>query len=177
MAEPRESTYATDYMKRISFLDGQVLHDFHLNRMQRNVAEAIKLQTTRSKYDFYLMVSPYNIYFMEAFVDESNRHENSTAELNQLTFSINSGTWISKMLEIPEVTDEINIVANYEDYPNDGAFVTFYYRTSEENSWTEIKPDEPVYLRVPSKYLQIRVDCQYTGTIRPEVYDYALMWK
>ena len=174
---PQESPYTTDYMKRISFLDGQVLHDFHLNRMQKNVAEAIKLQIICSKYDFYLMVSPYNMYFMEPFVNNGNRHENSTAVLNELTFSINSGTWISKMLQLPNTTNEINIVANYEDYPNDGAHVLFYYRTSEENTWTAIEPDQPVYLTVPSQFIQIKVECIYTGVIRPNVYDYCLMWK
>lgn len=169
--------YATDYMKRIAFLDGQVLHDFHLNNMQKNVAEAIKLQTTRSKYDFYLLVSPYNMYFLEPFVDESRRASSSTAALNQLTFSINSGSWVGELLELPKATSEINLVSNFEDYPGQGAYVKFFYRTAEGNSWIPIEPDEPTYLPVPEKYIQIKVECTYMGTIRPIAYDYALMWK
>lgn len=172
-----ESTYATDYMKRIAFLDGQVLHDFHLNRMQKNVSEAIKLQTTRSKYDFYLMVSPYNMYFLEPFVNRSFRHEDSTSTLNELTFSISQGSWESTLLTLPETTDEISLVANFEDYPAQGAHVHFYYRTALNNAWTPLVPDDPTYLSAPSKYFQIKVECSYSGTVRPTVYDYALMWK
>src|SRR5690606_33184567 len=83
--------YTTDYMKRIAFLDGQVLHDFHLNRMQKNIAEAIKLKTTRERYDMYLLVSPYQMYFHDALVSEDFRHSASTATLNNLSFSFSSG--------------------------------------------------------------------------------------
>jgi hypothetical protein len=170
-------TYTTDYMKRIAFLDGQVLHDFHLNIMQKNVAEAIKLQTTRSKYDFYLLVSPYNMYFYEPFISNNERDPDSNAVLNQLSFSISAGSWESNLLELPAPTDEINLAANFEDYPDKGAYVNFYYRTAKGNSWIPFQPDQPIYLPVPKKYFQIKVECSYTGTIRPTVYDYALLWK
>jgi len=169
--------YTTDYMKRIAFLDGQVLHDFHLNIMQKNVAEAIKLQTTRSKYDFYLLVSPYNQYFMEAFVNNNERDPNSTAALNQLSFSFSAGSWESTLLELPSTTNEICLVSNFEDYPSQGAYVKFYYRTAMGNTWIPILPDDPTYLSVPKRYFQIKVECTYTGTIRPSVYDYTLLWK
>lgn len=172
-----ESNYTADYMKRIAFLDGQVLHDFHLNIMQKNVAEAIKLQTTRSKYDFYLLVSPYNMYFMEPFISNNDRDANSTAVLNQLAFSVSAGSWESSLLELPAVTEEICLVSNFDDYPNQGAYVRFFYRTAIGNDWTPIQPDAPTYLKVPKKYFQIKVECSYTGTIRPAVYDYALLWK
>lgn len=170
-------SYTTDYMKRIAFLDGQVLHDFHLNMMQKNIAEAIKLKTTRERYDLYLLVSPYAMYFNEPFVDTTDRDVNSTAELNNLSFSINSGSWESTLLELPAVTSEICLVSNFEDYPSQGATVNFYYRTAIDNQWIPITPDQPVYLGVPKKYFQIKVECLYTGTIRPTVYDYTLLWK
>lgn len=169
--------YATDYMKRIAFLDGQVLHDFHLNIMQKNIAEAIKLKTTRERYDFYLLVSPYNMYFHEPFVDSVDRDPASTATLNTLQYSISQGSWESSLIELPATTNEINLVSNFEDYPSQGANVNFYYRTAKDNQWIPITPDQPVYLGVPKKYFQIKVECLYSGTIRPQVYDYALMWK
>jgi hypothetical protein len=170
-------TYTTDYMKRIAFLDGQVLHDFHLNIMQKNIAEAIKAKTTRERYDFYLLVSPYNMYYHEPFINTTDRDPESTAELNTLSFSISSGSWITPLLELPAATTEINLVANFEDYPSQGATVNFYYRTAVGNQWIPIIPDQPVLLPVPKRYFQIKVECLYTGTIRPTVYDFALMWK
>lgn len=171
------ATYSTDFMKRIAFLDGQVLHDFHLNIMQKNIAEAIKLKTTRERYDFYLLVSPYNMYFHEPFVDNTDRNSASTAVLNGLTFSINSGSWESSLLELPATTSEICLVSNFEDYPNQGATVNFYYRTAIGNQWIPITPDMPVNLALPKRYFQIKCECLYTGTVRPAVYDFALLWK
>ena len=164
-------------MKRITFLDGQILHDFHLNIMQKNIAEAIKVKTTLERYDMLLLVSPYNYYFAELFIDESNKHSDSTAQLNTLTFSINSDEWITKLLELPAATDEICIQASYEDFPEQKSFVHFYYRTSEINSWEKIDVDKPIYLISPTKYLQIKVHCVYDGTIRPTVYDFAVLLK
>lgn len=166
-----------NFMKRIAFLDGQVLHDFHLNIMQKNVAEAIKLQTTYTKYDFYLLVSPYNQYFVEPFINENYKSPSSTADLNSLAFSISSGSWVGKLLELPAVTEEICLVSNFEDYINQGAYVKFYYRTSESNEWIPMNVDVPTYLSEPKKYIQIKVECSYQGIIRPAVYDYALLWK
>lgn len=171
------ATYTADFMKRIAFLDGQVLHDFHLNRMQKNIAEAIKQLNTRERYDIYLLVSPYNEYFHETFIDDADRDPASTAVVNTLQYSINQGVWESTMLSLPQTTNEINLVSNFEDYPNKGANVNFYYRTSRSNPWVPIMPDQPAYLSSPSRYFQIKIECLYTGTIRPAVYDYALMWK
>lgn len=171
-------TYTTDYMKRIAFLDGQVLHDFHLNMMQKNIAEAIKLKTTQERYDFYLLVSPYNMYFVESFVNNAERSNESTAQLNTLSFSINSGAWVSNLLTLPEVTDEIYLLSNFKDNPSLGATVQFYYRTTIDSEWIPAKIDTSIYLEnTSSKYFQIKIECLYTGTVRPEVYDYALLWK
>ncbi len=169
--------YTTDYMKRIAFLDGQVLHDFHLNRMQKNIAEAIKLKTTRERYDMYLLVSPYNMYFHDPLVSNDYRHPDSTSVLNNLSFSISSGSWESTLLHLPAPTNEICVVSNFEDYPEKGATVHFYYRTAIGNSWIPISPDKPEYLLSPARYIQVKVECMYTGTVRPTVYDYALLWK
>jgi hypothetical protein len=170
-------SYTTDYMKRIAFLDGQVLHDFHLNIMQKNIAEAIKLKTTRDRYDFYLLVSPYNTYYHEPFVNTTDQDPESTAVLNNLTFSVNSGTWVTTLLELPAVTDEICLVSNFEDFPSQGATVNFYYRAAVSDQWIPILPDQPEYLGVSKKYFQIKVECIYTGTVRPTVFDFALLWK
>lgn len=178
MATAPDLVINSGYVKRIAFLDGQVLHDFHLNYMQRNFAEALKRKTTQERYDIYLMVSPYNLYFMESFVDQVYRDAIlSTDAWNSLEFSNASGSWVSTLLELPDATNEINLVANYEDYPEQGATVEFFYRHSPEEQWQPILPDEPVYLSVPKKYMQIKVECNYTGTIRPRIFDYALLWK
>lgn len=166
-----------EYMNRIAFLDGQVLHDFHLNIMQKNIAEAIKSKTTQERYDFYLLVSPYSAYYMEPFINTANRDSSSTATLNTLSFSISSGSWITPMLELPKETDEINLVANFEDYPNQGAYVRFYYRTTVDSDWISINVDKPVLFASPKRYIQIKAECSYAGTIRPTIYDFSLMWK
>lgn len=166
-----------NYMKRITFLDGQVLHDFHLNIMQKNIAEALKLKTTQERYDMYMLVSPYNYYYCEAFIDNSMRHSSSTAVLNTLTFTINADQWITPLLELPQNTQEIYLLGNYEDYPDQNCEVDFYYRTSEASNWVKVAVDTPIYLPVPSRYIQVKVDCRYSGTIRPTMYDFALMVK
>ncbi|SFJ62229.1 hypothetical protein SAMN02799624_05215 [Paenibacillus sp. UNC496MF] len=166
-----------NYMKRISFLDGQVLHDFHLNTMQANIAQAIKLKTMYERYDMLLLVSPYQTYFAEPFVDTSNRDAASTAVLNTLSYSMNADSWITSLLQLPAVTSEIYLLANYEEYPASGATVKFSYRTGSSGSWVSCKIDEPIYLPVASKFIQIKVDCLYTGTVRPVVYDFCVQWK
>ena len=125
----------------------------------------------------YMLVSPYNYYFAEPFIDNTNRDPSSTAELNPLTFTINSDSWITTMLEFPVATDEIYLLANYEDYPKQSCYVNFYYRTSVANNWIKVAVDTPIYLPVPSKFAQIKVECVYSGTVRPTVYDFAVMVK
>jgi hypothetical protein len=166
-----------NYMKRITFLDGQVLHDFHLNIMQKNISEAIKLKTTQERYDMLMLVSPYNYYYSESFIDNSKRHSSSTAVLNTLTFTINADQWITNLFELPENTEEIYLLGNFEDYPNQNCFVDFHYRTNDSGSWIKVSVDSPIYLPAPSKFLQIKIDCRYTGTIRPTVYDFAVLVK
>lgn len=169
--------YQSDYVKRIAFLDGQVLHDFHLNLMQKNIAESMKLQTSRSKYDFYLLISPYKMYFMETFISDQDRDPNSTAMLNQLSFSISDGSWETTLLEFPELMEEMSLVLSYEDYPEQGAYINFYYRTAKENAWIPFLPDEANYFTEPSKHMQLKLECITTESIRPVVYDFALLLK
>lgn len=166
-----------NYMKRIAFLDGQVLHDFHLNSMQANIAEAIKLKTMYERYDMLLLVSPYKYYFAEPFVETKYRDPSSTAILNPLSYTINADSWITPLLELPAMTDEICLLANYEDDLANGSTVKFYYRTSTSSPWTEAKIDFPIYLTSPSKFLQVKADCNYSGTVRPVIYDFAVQWK
>ncbi|QHW35670.1 hypothetical protein GZH47_32755 (plasmid) [Paenibacillus rhizovicinus] len=166
-----------NYMKRIAFLDGQVLHDFHLNTMQANISEAIKLKTTLERYDMLLLVSPYKYYFCEGFTDDSNRDPSSNAVRSTLSFSINQDSWITPLLELPATTDELYIQSNMEEDPDFGSTVKFFYRHSTSGSWNEVKADKPIYLTTASKFVQLKVQCLYTGTTRPTVYDFCLMWK
>jgi hypothetical protein len=167
---------APKYMERISFLDGQILHDFHLNNMQKNISEAIKTRSVKERYDMLMLVSPYNFYHAESFINSKNRNSLSTARINSLTFSINQDQWITNIMELPEATSEFYLLSEYEDNESESSYVDFYYRTGEANSWIKIKVDTPVYM--PStRYFQLRVDCRYAGTTRPEVYDYAILFK
>ena len=161
------------YLKRIAFLDGQVLHDFHLNIMQRNIAEAIKQKVTQERYDILLMTSNFEYYFCEPLIDESNRDPSSDALLNNLTFTIHEGSWITSMLELPEVTDEFYIYANFEDYPDSDAKLKFFYRTATTNTWREVNVDTAIPLE--TKYLQVKAELLYTGTVRPTLHDFAVM--
>ncbi|GAK42038.1 hypothetical protein TCA2_4530 [Paenibacillus sp. TCA20] len=166
-----------NYMKRIAFLDGQVLHDFHLNTMQKNISEAIKLKTMYERYDMLLLCSPYKLYFAEPFVDEVYKDPSSTAILDTLTNSIKADSWISVLHELPATTDELYLLANQEVDVANGASVDYYYRVNTSSPWQKMTTDVAVYLSTPTKFVQIRIDCKYTGTVRPAVYDYCLMWK
>ncbi|CDQ41821.1 hypothetical protein [Virgibacillus salexigens] len=164
------------HMERITFLDGQILHDFHLNNMQRNIAEFVKTKTTKERYDMLMLVSPYNYYFAEPFINNNHRDSSSTAELNSLRFSINQDQWITNFMELPVATEEFYILSEYENNPDSNSYVDFYYRTSPTNSWIKIDVDAPVYMPL-TKYFQLQVDCRYSGTTRPEVYDFAVLFK
>ncbi len=166
-----------NYMKRIAFLDGQVLHDFHLNNLQKNVAEAIKLKTMYERYDMLLLCSPYKFYFAEPFVDEAYKDPTSTAALDTLSNSIKADSWISVLHELPAATDEIYLLSNAEIDAANGATVDYYYRTNTGSAWRKFSTDTATYFTTNSKFIQIRIDCKYTGTVRPAVYDYCLMWK
>lgn len=164
------------HMERISFLDGQILHDFHLNNMQRNIAEAIKTKTTKERYDMLMLVSPYNYYFAEPFVSTKYRDPSSTAQLDSIRFAINQDRWVSTILELPEASEEFYLYSEFEDNEAEYSFVDFYYRTGDGNSWVPIEVDTPIYM--PStRYFQLRIDCRYSGTTRPLVSDYAVMFK
>jgi hypothetical protein len=166
-----------NYMKRISFLDGQVLHDFHLNTMQSNIAQAIKLKTMYERYDMLLMVSNYNLYFAEPFIDTKYRDPSSSAALNTITYSISADSWITPLLGLPSPTTELYLLSSYEDNPANGATITFSYRTANGQPWIKMSIDKPVYFDTPISNVQLKVDCNYTGTTRPIVYDYCLFWK
>lgn len=164
------------YIKRISFLDGQILQDFHLNNMQRNIAEAFKDLTVKERYDMQMLVSPYNYYFAETFINNNNRSSESTAEIDTMRFVIEQGSWITRMLELPEATDEFYLLSEYEDNEKEQNKVEFYYRTHVDNPWIKIEVDTPIYIP-QTKYIQIKVDCLFTGTTRPTVYDFAVLFK
>ncbi len=165
------------FMKRIAFLDGQVLHDFHLNSMQKNIAEAIKLNTMYERYDILLLCSPYRFFFAEPFVDESFRDPSSTAVLDTLSNSIKADIWISTLIELPATTSEIYLLSDSEIDISNGASVDYYYRANTSAAWIKMPTDTAVYLNTPTKFIQIKIDCKYAGTVRPAVYDYSLMWK
>lgn len=163
------------YLKRISFLDGQILHDFHLNIMQRNIAEAIKQKVTQERYDILLMTSNYDYYFCESLIDNSNRDSSSDAILNTLTYTVHEGSWVSTMLELPEITDEFYLYANFEDFPEKLARVKFFYRIATTNAWREVSVDTAIPVSTGTKYIQVKAELTYTGTVRPTLHDFAIM--
>lgn len=164
------------YISRISFLDGQILQDFHLNSMQKNIAESFKVMTVKERYDMKMLVSPYDYYFSETFTKNTNRSSSSTATIDQMRFLINQGFWVTRMLELPVRTKEVYLLSEYQDDPAKGSEVKFYYRAREENAWIQIEIDEPIHIP-ETKHIQIKVECNYTGVVRPEVYDFALYVK
>lgn len=170
---------AARFMKIIHFMNGQELEDFHLNSMQNNFAKALKAKTTQDKYDTYLLISPYNYYFYESFADEQNKSAESTSKLNvnELEFYIESGDWITKMMTLPQQTDEIMFVGSVEENRAEGAYVEFYYRTSTEGDWTIAATDTAITLPNKIEYIQVMARCYYVGTIRPRLNDFALLVK
>lgn len=169
---------AAQFMKIIHFMNGQELEDFHLNNMQQNFAQALKAKTTQDRYDTYLLVSPYNYYCYEPFVDKTNYDSvESTATLNSLEFYIEAGDWVTKMMTLPEKTEEIMFVGSIEEDRVNGAYVEFYYRTSTEGDWKLVNTDTAIYLTTPTEYIQVMARCYYTGAIRPRLNDFALLIK
>jgi hypothetical protein len=166
-----------NYMDRIAFLDGQVLHDYHLNIMQKNMAEAIKTRIVQERYDMLMLVSPYNYYFSESFVNDDQRDPSSTAILNTQSFCITSDSWITRFLQLPTATSEICLMSDYEDNVKEEAFVSFYYRTAGDAPWIKVIIDQEITLPTPSDKIQIKIECQYKTTVSPIVYDFALMSK
>lgn len=169
--------FETESLERIAFIDGQNLHDYHLNQMQGNIAEAIKRRATQERYDQYLLLSPYSVYFGEDFTTDEYRSSTSTAVRNKLTMMVEADAWISVMHELPEQAEEIYIVSKYWEDKANGATVQFSYRTTTNGAWIPIPVDTGVLLSSKSRYVQVKVQCNYAGQVRPAVADYALMYK
>lgn len=170
-------SFENESMEQIAFIDGQPLHDYHLNQLQTNVAEGIKRKSTIERYDQYLLLSPYGYYFGEDFTTDRYRSSTSTAIRNKLTMAIEADTWVSVMHELPEQAEEIYIVSKFWEDRANGATVDFAYRTTTNGAWIPMPVDTGVLLTAKSRYVQIRVRCNYTGQVRPVVTDYALMFK
>lgn len=170
-------SYIYGYVKQIAFINGQVLEDFHLNMMQTNFADAMKHKSVRDRYDTLILVSPYNYYFMESFVDNTDRDPSSTAQRDALSYCIRQGNWITPFLQLPTAAQEVCIYASYEDNPALSANVKFYIRTLEDGFWQQVQVDYPVKMPANTRNIQIKAECTYTGTIRPELYDFALFVK
>lgn len=169
--------FERESMERIAFIDGQDLHDYHLNNLQKNVAEGIKRKATIERYDQYLLLSPYYVYFAEDFTSDEYRSAASTAVRNTLTMMVEADAWISVMHELPDLAEEIYIVSKYWEDKANGANVEFSYRTTTNGAWVPIPVDTGVVLPTKSRYVQIKVQCNYAGQVRPAVVDYALMYK
>lgn len=169
--------FEKESMERIAFIDGQNLHDYHLNEMQSNIAEGLKRKMTLERYDTYLLLSPYSVYFAEDFTTDEFRNTASSAIRNKLTMAIEADTWISVMHELPEQAEEIYLVSKYWESRANGATVAFSYRTTTNGSWVPFPVDTGILLATKSRYIQIRVQCGYTDQVRPAVVDYALMYK
>lgn len=169
--------FESESMQRIAFIDGQPLHDYHLNQLQSNVAEGIKRKSTIERYDQYLLLSPYSVYFAEDFTTDTYRSSSSTAVRNKLTMSIEADNWVSVMHELPDLAEEIYIVSKFWEDRTNGATVEFAYRTTTNGAWIPMPVDTGVLLTSKSRYIQIRVSCNYTGQVRPVVTDYALMYQ
>jgi len=165
-----------NHLERIAFLDGQILTDVHLNKMQKNIAESLKDKTTRERYDMLMLVSPYNYYTYDSFIDESKKDNLSTAKLDNLRYMISEDEWIAKIVELPEQSEEAYILSDYEKDQNNESSIDFYYRISEGNEWTKVEADTPIYMPRTS-YFQLKIHCRYEGSTRPAVYDYAVMFK
>lgn len=170
-------SFETESMERIAFIDGQPLHDYHLNQLQRNVAEGIKRKATIERYDQYLLLSPYSVYFAEDFTSDKYRSSASNAVRNTLTMSIEADNWISVMHELPDQAEEIYIVSKFWEDRANGATVEFAYRTTTNGAWIPMPVDTGILLTNKSRYIQVRVSCKYTGQVRPVVTDYALMYQ
>lgn len=170
-------TISYGFIKQIAFINGQVLEDYHLHMMQTNFSDALKHKSVRDRYDTLLLVSPYNYYFMESFIDNADRHSSSTAVRDALSYCVRQGDWITPFLQLPSGAEEICMYASFEDNQALSANVKFYIRTVEEGFWQEARVDYPVKLPKNTRNIQIKAVCSYFGTVRPELYDFAMFVK
>jgi len=172
-------TFIDGYMKKMLFADGQILQDFHLNTMQDNFSEAIKIKTTKERYDLLMLLSPYTMYFSEDFTSNTYRDTLSTADRNEYTYSISSGSWISKYQTVPSSykVNEIYILSNMEETLSLGATVRVSYRTSSSGSYQVASLGVPISFSSARSGFQIKIECLYTSTVRPTVSDFCVMWR
>lgn len=163
--------------ERIGFIDGQFLEAKSLALLQENIGSALKLQSTQDKYDMLILVSPYKFYLAEPFLSDAGRDSSSTAQRDKMSYTINDGMWMTPFYELPERSDTVAIFSTYYDNPAKGSTVRFFFRTVEEGDWHELLPDYEVKLASSTSSIQVKVECAYTMTERPEVKDFAIFFK
>lgn len=172
-------SFVDGYIKKIIFANGQILQDFHLNILQDNVSKALKIKTTRERYDLMLMLSKYQMYFSEDFTSTTFRDSSSTAIISDYNYAVSSGNWITAPLFVPpdQKINEFLVLANLEEYNSVGSIVNLYYRTSTSEAFQLIARDFPVFFSSPKAMIQIKFEMIYTSTVRPSIFDFAVLWK
>lgn len=177
VAKSKDLRLTYGIFERIGFIDGQILSANHLALLQENIGSALKLQSTQDKYDMLILVSPYEFYIAEPFLSDDRRDSSSTAMRDKMAYTINDGIWVTPFYELPERANSFAVFSTYYDNHQNGSSVKFYYRTVEEGDWEEMVPDYEVKLAASTSSIQIKIECSYMISERPEVKDFAVFFK
>ena len=163
------------YIKKLLFVDGQVLHAHHLNKMQDSIAGAVKEKITIEKYDSILDFSKYKCYFLETFINTNFKSYLSSCTIDEEYIRLVDGEWVTPLLELPtsDLANEILILSSTE-IP-EGAFVKFYFRNNLTDTFEEI--NEKKTFTTPKDKIQIKVKAISSATKDAYVNDFALFWK
>lgn len=172
-------TSVDGYVQRILFVNGQILHHYHLNVMQEQLSFALKEKTIRERYDTMLLFSPYKFVLFDALIDDRYKDPQSTAERNEYNFTFSNGFWLSKPFYFPAdaLVRSFMVMAGINENQDVGATVSISYRTTSNGLFVSPNSYGVVELNNPTNFLQLKITCNTTGIAQPSVHDYAVLWK
>ncbi|WP_069590498.1 hypothetical protein [Neomoorella thermoacetica] len=163
---------------RQKFHDGQVVHDYHLNGIQLEIAREIKKRYLINYYDLRLLNSPYIYYFLEPVIDTTRRDGGSAlldTDLLVITNTVLKATedWTTLTMTLSQPTSEIMLFAEHK-IPDNTA-IDYYYLDVDGSTWLPLQPETPVAVTLSS--IKLRVVLTASGQSKPQVEQFCLMWR
>lgn len=163
---------------RQQFHDGQVVHDYHLNGLQLEIAKEIKKRYLTNFYDLRLLDSSYDYYFLEPVVDTSRRDSGSALLDNNLLVITNTvlnatEDWTTVALTLTQPTSEVMLFK--EDKVPDNTAIDYFYLDIDGSTWVPLQPETPVAASLST--IKLRVVLTASGQNKPQVEQFCLMWR
>jgi hypothetical protein len=163
------------YLKKLLFVDGQVLKAHHLDKMQDSIASAVKEKVTIEKYDIILDYSKYKYSFIEDFTTDFFKSSLSLCTVDKDYFRLVEGEWVTPLMELPASSSANEIFVFVGKETPIGTDVKVYYRTSLLEVFEEI--NENKVLSATADKIQIKIKAISSATENAYVNDFALMWR